>query len=351
MPKRIKVLYLFNNVGKGKTVEKVKTGEESDDHLHGLLRMARYGIEADLIEVEKTYPYWFTSIIRRVLNVYFIHLALLWKFFKYDIVFSSTAYGTQLFFALLGRPKWVMYDFSVIGLIGEGRTFKQKIFKWVVGRSAGIITLSKAEEEKLKIMFPKLAGKIKFIPFGSDLNFWKPENVSEADQIFMPGLAPERDYKTLFDAVSGSEIKLVISQSRNVDLMPSLPANVKTKFFSVTELKEEMARSKVVVVPLNIKNGINEASGCSTVVEAMTMGKAVIATRTPTLESYVKDGDNGVLVETGDAEGLGKAINDLLMNDEKRKRIGENARKFVEQYCDADITSREIAKLFQDISA
>lgn len=347
----MRVVYLFNNVRHG-VIDKIKKGEDHDDHFFGMLRLPQYGVDADHVEIEEYFPHWFTVTLRKFVNIYYIHLLLFWKFFSYDIVFTSSAFGSQFFHTLLHlkRPKWVMYDFSITGFIGEGKSVRQKLFKWMTGKAAGIITLSNNEAEKLKQLFPALKQKIEFIPFGVDLSFFKPQrDVPEEHQILMVGLAPDRDYETLFEATKGLNIPVVVTRSRTVDSFKNLPSYVQARSFSPRELVREYSKSKIVVLPLDIKDGRNNASGCSTLVEAMAMGRVVIATRTPTTESYITHGVNGFLVEAKDIGGLRNAIQELLTDDDKRRKLGANARSFTEKNCDAEIVAKRMADFFKKI--
>lgn len=348
----MKILYLFNDI-RTNALNQIKKGEQSDDHFFGMLRLSHYDVEADYIEIEQYFSSRIACILRRILNIYFVHLFLFWKFFSYDVVFTSTAFGSQFIHTLfhIRRPRWVMYDFSILGFIGEGKTLRQKLFRFMVGRAGGIITLSEKETEALKAYFPHMKERIRFIPFGADLLFFKPQSVSEEHQVFTVGLAPDRDYETLFRATDGLGVSVVVTRSRTIDERKSLPVYVHAKFFSSRELLEEYAKSKIVVLPLDIQDGLNNASGCSTLVEAMAMSKAVIVTRTPTTESYVTHGVNGVLVEPKDVEGLRTAIQNLLTNEEKRKTLGKNARAFVENNCDIEKTAQKMAEFFKKLDS
>jgi len=346
----MKVIYLFGGSRVGQ-VENVKDGIQPDDHFHGMLRMKQYHIDADYLELEKVYPQWLSILLRKFLSVYFIHIPFFFKIFYSDIVFASTAYGTEFIFSLLHvkKPKWVINGFGLIGRIGKAQTIKQKIFKWMVGQAGGIITLGNKEAEGLKQIFPNLKDKIRFIPFGVDIKFFRPIDLIEKNQILSPGFDPGRDYKLLFSAIENIDVKLVLSKSRNVDQMTELPHNVKTMFLSWKNLVLEYAKSKIVVIPLDISSGKNDAMGTSSLVQAMAMGKAVIVTRTPTTESYIENGVNGILVEPHDCSAMMIAIIDLLKNENKRMLLGANARKFVEKNCDADHSAMKMSEFFRSL--
>ena len=59
--------------------------------------------------------------------------------------------------------------------------------------------------------------------------------------------------------------------------------------------------------------------------EAMALGKPVVATRALGTVDYLHDGENGLLVESGDAPGLADAIHRLLTNSALATRLADNA--------------------------
>ena len=60
-------------------------------------------------------------------------------------------------------------------------------------------------------------------------------------------------------------------------------------------------------------------------VEAMTLGKPVVGTRAGGLTEIITEGETGLLVRYGDAEGLAKAIVDLLGSPDLRAEMGRRA--------------------------
>lgn len=66
---------------------------------------------------------------------------------------------------------------------------------------------------------------------------------------------------------------------------------------------------------------LNEGMG-KAVVEAMALGKPVIASRIGGIIDIVQDGENGLLVPPADAESLNGCIRTLMADPEKRRRMG-----------------------------
>lgn len=341
----IKVLYLFNGSRK-EFEEKIKKGNHPSHGFWGMWQLSDNGLEANYLEIEQYLPNWASRFLRKWVNIYFIHLPLFFKFFSYDIIFTSSAFGSQLFFTLwpTKKPLWVMHDFSIKSLIGDGKTLRQKIFSWMVSRSNGIVTLSLDEVVFLKEKFPHLKSKIKFIPFGVDLNFFKPLNIKKENQILAIGFDPDRDWATLIEATKNLNIKVVLAtrESRIAKFRP-LPANIEVKQFTAKELVEEYSKSYLVVIPLNTSYGNNDAMGCSTLFEAMAMGNTIIVTSTKAIESYIKNGYNGFLVKEGDAKELNEKIIELMNDSLKCREVGEKARLYVQENLDMNVCAKDLA--------
>jgi glycosyltransferase involved in cell wall biosynthesis len=347
----MKVLFLYSGSRQG-VLEKIRSGESPRHGFWGMVYMPEFGIDASYLEIEQFFPKWLSKIMRRMINVYFIHLPLFWKIFSYDIVFTSAAFGTQLFHSLLPvrQPVWVMHDFSITGLLGDGKTLRQKLFKFMVERCAGIVTLSLDEKEKLENKFLHLRGRIEFIPFGVDLDFFKPQDVQKENQILAVGFDPDRDWKTLVDAAKDLDTKVVLATKidRIKSLMP-LPSNIEVKQFSARELISEYSKSSLVVVPLDASGHNNDAMGCSALFEAMAMAKPVIVTRTKATETYVRNGENGLLVGERSVESMREAIRFVLNNKKEAERMGENAYEYALENLDAKKCAKVLADFFKKI--
>jgi glycosyltransferase involved in cell wall biosynthesis len=66
----------------------------------------------------------------------------------------------------------------------------------------------------------------------------------------------------------------------------------------------------------------------------MTLKKAIIASNIGGFNEVLVNGETGLLVAPGDADSLADAIYDILINPEKGEILGQNARKYVNQYFD-----------------
>lgn len=82
----------------------------------------------------------------------------------------------------------------------------------------------------------------------------------------------------------------------------------------------------------------------ASIVEAMAEGLPVVASRVGGIAEIIRDGENGLLVESGNAGQLRDTLARLLRDGEERARLGEAARRTVA----ADFTVEIMARLIED---
>jgi glycosyltransferase involved in cell wall biosynthesis len=83
--------------------------------------------------------------------------------------------------------------------------------------------------------------------------------------------------------------------------------------------------------------------------EAMTLGKAIVATRVGGIPEFIKDGDTGLLVESGNSQALSEGILRLLRDHELRARLGKKGLQSVETRYDYHKLILRYEELFQSI--
>lgn len=85
------------------------------------------------------------------------------------------------------------------------------------------------------------------------------------------------------------------------------------------------------------------------VVEAMAMGKAVVATTTGGLPEVVAEGETGLLVPPDDAESLAEAAISLLENKVRREQMGLCGRMRAQERFSLDASVAQVEQLYEDI--
>ena len=172
-------------------------------------------------------------------------------------------------------------------------------------------------------------------PFMVDTEFWRPDAVTvrRHDRSMICAVGQElRDYPTLVEAVRGLDVDAVVAAaspwSKREDSSAGLdiPPNVEVAAFDLFALRQVYADASFVVVPLQ---ETDFQAGITTILEAMSMGKAVVCTRTAGQTDTIVDGENGLYVPPGDPEALRAAITRLLDDPAEAARLGAAGREWV----------------------
>jgi len=85
------------------------------------------------------------------------------------------------------------------------------------------------------------------------------------------------------------------------------------------------------------------------VVEAMAMGKAVVATTTGGLPEVVAQGETGLLVPPGDAESLAAAVVSLLEDKVRREQMGRNGKARAQDRFSLDASVMHMDQLYGEV--
>ena len=103
--------------------------------------------------------------------------------------------------------------------------------------------------------------------------------------------------------------------------------------------------SQVVVVPSRME------SLPTTVKEAFYLNVPVVATNVGGIPELVKDNETGILVPSENPDRLADAVNELLSDKQKAKRLANNGNKFVKSNMTWDIILPKYIQFYEDLLA
>jgi glycosyltransferase involved in cell wall biosynthesis len=183
---------------------------------------------------------------------------------------------------------------------------------------------SRAECRYYAKVFGWPASKLAYIPLHTDPRLLEHET-SEGDFVLAAGRTL-RDYPTLIEAFRTIDTPLVIVAGRASAQLAATP-NVSFRFdIPGPELIDLMARSLVVALPLEQRE---ISIGQSVLLQAMTLGKPVIATRVNGTEDYIRNMETGILVPPRDPAAFRDAVRLLAGDAALRDRLGRAARAHI----------------------
>jgi glycosyltransferase involved in cell wall biosynthesis len=155
---------------------------------------------------------------------------------------------------------------------------------------------------------------VRVIPSGVDL----PDEVGEEERpphiLFAGRLSPEKGIRELTAAARGLPLVVVGDGPLRHEVGP-------TTFLPHDELLRQYERAAVVACPSH-REGFGVV--CA---EAMAHGRPVVASAVGGLLDLVEDGVTGYLVPPGDVPALREALEQLLVDEELRHRMGAAARE------------------------
>jgi glycosyltransferase involved in cell wall biosynthesis len=183
-----------------------------------------------------------------------------------------------------------------------------------------------------------------------DEMFYAPRPEPGRGYILAVGDDISRDYATLVAACADSDRGLVLRTSRAIAIPESMAvrARVITARLSHRELRDLYAGAAVVAVPLH---PTDHPGGISTVLEAMAMGRPVVASDTGTTRELIRDGDSGLIVPPGDPAALREAIGRVLADDALASDLGRGARARVETAYAMPVRHHKLADLLKSFVA
>lgn len=97
-----------------------------------------------------------------------------------------------------------------------------------------------------------------------------------------------------------------------------------------------------------VLSSLNEGMG-RVLVEAMAMGKPIVASDIGGIPDLVKDGANGILFPPRDVDAMAEAILKLLLDRELRRKMGNEGKKLAYPAYDTSVMVRKIEGLYEKL--
>jgi glycosyltransferase involved in cell wall biosynthesis len=188
----------------------------------------------------------------------------------------------------------------------------RRVNRWICIRSGDMPVLESS--------YGAPARSISFVPFVAVPGLLD-RVVTEGDYVYSGGWA-QRDWTTLFAGLEKAAVKAVVSAPMRIAAPSGGQVEVLTQL-SPQAGRATMAGALAVVVCLL---ETDTASGPLFLLDAMALGKAVVATNVKGCRDYVTDGVDGLLVPPCDPGALASAVGRVAGDPALRERLGSAAR-------------------------
>jgi len=196
----------------------------------------------------------------------------------------------------------------------------------------------------------------KVIYNGVDTKLFFPSKIRERDKItflYVGALLKKKGIYTLLRAIKDLnpkkfELWIVGSgpEERRIKSMVNSEKITNVNLFGEIEHKKLPSfyrASDIVVIPSEYPEAFGMVAA-----EAMSCSRPIIASSVGGLSEIVKKGKSGVIFEPGNKNELIKKMLNLATNFKKRKKLGENGRKFAEKELDWSKIAEKYIQLIVD---
>lgn len=191
--------------------------------------------------------------------------------------------------------------------------------------------------------------RLKIIPNGVDTGYFAPTWEDRGYALYLGRLSREKGLDTLLDAQAGMTDPPPLAVAGGGPLAERVAASPGVDALGVLEgdaLRRALAGAAFVAVPSRWRENCPMS-----VLEAMAMGKPVVASRLGGLPELVEHGVTGLLFEPGDTEGLARCMARLSGDATLRRTMGEAARQRAENKFSLARHCRELLNIYHGLLA
>jgi glycosyltransferase involved in cell wall biosynthesis len=247
-----------------------------------------------------------------------------------------------------------LFFFHVPVLIWEvpwspGWRYREILSRIAIPRADHCVVFSTNQLQLIRDSFGENVN-VSFVPFCIDTEFFRPQprSTDAAKFVWSCGLDAGRDFGVLLEASKGLDLLFRIKPGTPLRISATEFPNVieEKGFLPTEEFRERYANASIVVV--STRNTPN-ASGITSLMESLAMGRPTIITDNPALRDYFPPEGASVIVPIGDSAALRRAILLLTENPSLAETMGQKARIFAEQWLSRRRHYLEMANIFRSV--
>jgi glycosyltransferase involved in cell wall biosynthesis len=311
----------------------IDEGNEPDSTLHGALYLGEHGIEVRFHDPFLTRRALPGALDRAAWNLR--ELTTPYELGRTDVVFTPLAAWLPL--AARGRRLPVVaINFGLNLIWRRASRARRVLLRSSLRAAARVICLGASQRDELVASAGLDSARVVTMPIPVDTEFFQPRGEPDGggQTVLTVGKDLARDYGTFIDAVRPLAVDAtIVAHPRNLDkheLSPNVTARVGLPF---PELRDLYARAACVVLPQRSEDYVygSEGGGLTALLEAMAMGRPIVASDRAILHDYVTDGVEALLVPPEDPAVLRAAIDRVLGDPELARSLGSAARARVER--------------------
>jgi glycosyltransferase involved in cell wall biosynthesis len=290
----------------------------------------------------------------------FVLIACFWKMWRlttknrYDLIQAHWVIPNAPIAVLIG---WLRRTPVVISLHGSDVYVAEKLApaKWLARwafKRAKAVTASSPDllSRAQKLGAPQDPERARFIPYGANVTGkWKNSTLTETRSVrpyptlvCVGRLVYKKGFEYAIKALPEiltkfPDTRLLIAGKGDLEaelkeLARKYGVAAQVEFVGVVahdQIPAFLAESSVFLLPSIVDDNGNVDGLPNTLLEAMTTGCAIVASKVAGVPEVIQNGHNGLLVPQRDSQALARAIISLLADAQLRRTLGRNAHQTV----------------------
>jgi glycosyltransferase involved in cell wall biosynthesis len=349
VPRPLRAAFVYPNP---RRIEDLRAGREPDSQLHGMLYLHEHGIEPRLHDPLLTRRPLPGPLARVAWAMRELTVPL--EVGRPDVIF--TPLGALLPLAARMRPdvRVVVINFGLNLIYHRASPARRRLLSASLRSADCVLCLGTSQRDQLVEWDVVRQERSAMLVIPVDDVFFQPRAVEHGDDpplVLAVGKDLARDYATLVEAVRDLDVRTeIIAHPRNLTGI-SLPANVSVRNVSFDELRDLYARAACVVLPQRRDDYSygSEGGGLTALLEAMAMGRPMVASDRSILRDYIEDERDALVVPPEDSAALRVAVERVLADEELAERLGRAAHERVlRTHRSRDFAGR-LAELFRRV--
>jgi glycosyltransferase involved in cell wall biosynthesis len=324
----MKATFIYPN-SRRELLAEVERGEAPDSTLFGANFLDEHGIDVDFHDPVLT-RLRASSLSRLTWNLR--EVTAPYELGRTDVVFTPLAAFLPLA-ARARRLPVVVINYGLNLIWRRASSARRAILRRSLRAAARIVCLGTSQRDELVDLASLDPGRVHCMVLPVDERFFEPRDAADGRVVLTVGKDLARDYRTFATAVGTLDVDAELAvHPRNLEGL-ALPGNAHVRgIVPFGPLRDLYARAACVVVPQRRDTYLygSEGGGLTAVLEAMAMGKPIVASERAILRDYVDDGVEALLVPPEDPPALREAIDRVLSDGELARRLGAAARARIE---------------------
>ncbi len=268
--------------------------------------------------------------------------------------FPGGAVGTQLAHVMRIPCLTTLHGSDVRVVQGQGAA--QRLFRWVLTRSAGVTTVSSWLAREATALVPGLEPRVAPMPVVPDLFSPPTSRPADARLLFVGKLNTQKGIAHLLRAMAvmraDCTLDVVVGVGSRDDEARSLARDLGVvnrvrwhPLLPQARLAELYRQATVLVMP-SVDEGLSLVA-----IEAQLSETPVVAFDSGGLPDVLEDGATGLLVPPADHQALAAALDRVLNLPDRGAAMGREGRRFALERFAPDAVARRYAAIYRELRA